>query len=404
RHGAGRVQPPGVGHAAPAPGRLRLPGPEPAVEPDRGGERVAAAGARRHGGAPGPAAGPGRPVRRGPRRVRRAVPGRAVRRPAAAGGDRPGAGRPAAAGAGRRTDRRVGLAHRRGGAATAAVQGGRWGRRRAGHPRGAARGLGGPGGGPARPRRRRHLWPAGRGRRTAQQAGRRTVSGWRPALRVARREARRAKGRSALVVAMIALPVAALTSGAVVYDTFRLSPAETADRQMGAAQALVIWPSSGQVRQLPTDLGYAQSDSAAPGQRSTEAATQQLLALLPAGSTAVRDQLGTLTVRTASGVGTLDARMLDYADPLARGILRPLSGRTPAAADEVALTPRAASRLGTGVGDTIRLTNGRAFRVVATVEEPGDLRASVIVLRSCALPPGALHAAGEPGSAIDSPR
>src|SRR5262249_13240253 len=81
---------------------------------------------------------------------------------------------------------------------------------------------------------------------------------------------------------------------------------------------------------------------------------------------------------------------------------RPLSGRTPAAADEVALTPRAASRLGTGVGDTIRLTGGQSFRGVATVEDPSNLRASVIVLRPGARPPAALHAASEPGSPMDS--
>ena len=40
-------------------------------------------------------------------------------------------------------------------------QGGRWRGRRAGHPRGAARRLGRPGGVPARRRHRRHLRPAG---------------------------------------------------------------------------------------------------------------------------------------------------------------------------------------------------------------------------------------------------
>jgi putative ABC transport system permease protein len=47
------------------------------------------------------------------------------------------------------------------------------------------------------------------------------VSGWRTALRMAWRETRRAKGRSALVLVMIALPVAALSFGAVVYKTSR---------------------------------------------------------------------------------------------------------------------------------------------------------------------------------------
>jgi len=50
----------------------------------------------------------------------------------------------------------------------------------------------------------------------------RWLHGWRVALRVARREARRAKGRSVLVIGMIMVPVAALAFAAVVNDTFTL--------------------------------------------------------------------------------------------------------------------------------------------------------------------------------------
>ena len=75
------------------------------------------------------------------------------------------------------------------------------------------------------------------------------MSSWRISLRVARREARRAKGRSAMVVAMIAVPVAALSFIAVGYDTFTLSATEQADRTMGATQASVTWPFDGPVEQ-----------------------------------------------------------------------------------------------------------------------------------------------------------
>jgi putative ABC transport system permease protein len=66
------------------------------------------------------------------------------------------------------------------------------------------------------------------------------VKGWPTALRVARREAQRARGRSLLVVAMLGLPVAALAFAAAYTDTFTLTPKERADRLMGAAQALVV--------------------------------------------------------------------------------------------------------------------------------------------------------------------
>ena len=51
-------------------------------------------------------------------------------------------------------------------------------------------------------------------------------SGWRVAIRVARRDARRYKWRSALIVAMVGLPVLVLTSGITLMATNDISMAE----------------------------------------------------------------------------------------------------------------------------------------------------------------------------------
>jgi putative ABC transport system permease protein len=213
------------------------------------------------------------------------------------------------------------------------------------------------------------------------------VSGWRTALRIARREARRARGRSALVVAMITLPVAALAFTAVTRDTFQLTPAERADRLMGQGQAVITWPEERPVHQSPTELASGPAGTpAGPGETSPTTPTptvERLLALLPPGSRAIGDQSSSLAVRTAAGSGTLATRTLDYADPLARGILRQVSGRAPARTDEVALTPVAARRLGAGVGGTVRLASGPgSLRVVGIVEDPSDLESATIVLRT----------------------
>jgi putative ABC transport system permease protein len=219
------------------------------------------------------------------------------------------------------------------------------------------------------------------------------VTGWRPALRVARREARRARGRSILVVAMIMLPVAALAFAAVYTDTFTLTPGERADRLMGTGQAVLARPMDGPVHQHPTDLdrfgpGGALPPAAGPAAPPT---AMGLLALLPPGSRVTPDQTGPLQVRTAAGIGTIGARMLDSTDPLARGILRQLTGRAPATRDEAALTPAAVRRLGADVGGSVRLGDGgRAFRVVGTVEDPTDLKAITVLVRAGALPPAAL--------------
>ncbi|MEV8436057.1 FtsX-like permease family protein [Actinosynnema sp. NPDC051121] len=213
------------------------------------------------------------------------------------------------------------------------------------------------------------------------------MTGWRAALRIARREARRAKGRSGLVVAMIALPVAALSFGAVYFATFTLLPDERAEREMGTAQALIRWTFDGPVRQEPEYLAAVAEDGTSP--RVGQPTAEQLLGLLPPGTRLVPDQGADLTVRTTAGLGSMDARLLDYADPLAGGILRQVSGRAPSSDDEVALTARASGRIGAGIGDQVRSGDDRGtFRVVGIVEDPTRLDAETIVLRpGAAVPP-----------------
>ena len=57
------------------------------------------------------------------------------------------------------------------------------------------------------------------------------LSAWRVALRMARRDALRAKGRSALVIAMIAIPVVGVAGADVTYRSSELSVQQSATRQ-----------------------------------------------------------------------------------------------------------------------------------------------------------------------------
>ena len=66
------------------------------------------------------------------------------------------------------------------------------------------------------------------------------MSGWRPSLRLAWRDALRSRGRSVLVLVMIALPVLAVTTADIVYRTSEVRGAESLDRRIGAADALVM--------------------------------------------------------------------------------------------------------------------------------------------------------------------
>src|SRR6266511_1719420 len=107
---------------------------------------------------------------------------------------------------------------------------------------------------------------------------------------------------------MIMVPVAALAFAAVVNDTFTLSPAERADRLMGAAQAAIVWPVESPVSQDPADLTAFGSPSGGPATTpatapATVPSMQRLLALLPPGTRMIEDQRDTISLRTAAGTG-----------------------------------------------------------------------------------------------------
>jgi putative ABC transport system permease protein len=219
------------------------------------------------------------------------------------------------------------------------------------------------------------------------------VKGWAVAIRIARREAMRAKGRSLLVLSLIMLPVVALAFAAVTYDMFRLTPAEELERKIGRFDAQLAWRDATPVTQ------DAQGNPAAPGGGSgtpvrgdvgsgpAEHADADLLALLPAGSRVVRwGDEHELTVRTRTGVGNLAARGMDLRDPAFAGIVNLRQGRAPTGDAEVAINEAAARRLGVGIGGTVRLTDdSRQFTVVGLVEQPSNLR-ELLVLPPAALP------------------
>lgn len=210
------------------------------------------------------------------------------------------------------------------------------------------------------------------------------MSGWLTALRIARREARRAKGRTALVMALIGLPVLALSFAAVSYDMFTLTAQEQLAREIGTADARLTRVASGPVEQDSTGgvLAAPAEEGAPEAETETNVAAalpgltaDQVRALLPTASHVSSHWYGEVRASTATGVGTLRAEAFDLTDRLVEGIARVTDGRTPAGATEVALTASAATRLGVGIGDQLELVEsdhhpaGR-YRVTGLVEFP----------------------------------
>ncbi|MFH9353077.1 FtsX-like permease family protein [Kitasatospora sp. NPDC017646] len=228
-------------------------------------------------------------------------------------------------------------------------------------------------------------------------------SAWRLALRIARRDALRAKGRSALVIAMVALPVLGVTGADVFYRSSTLEPAERIVRIMGQADAeLDLTERGSTVKQAPdpndgvfTDNPkYDAKDGAAPAynpaqQRSLATEPAELVRqLLPAGTTLLpeRDGPGS-AASSAEGLLSTQTSEADLNDPVWHGRVNLVRGSAPANDHEVAVTREFLARSGLKVGDrtTVRGLESTPFTITAVVEYPGDLKVTQIIAR-----PGAL--------------
>jgi putative ABC transport system permease protein len=199
-------------------------------------------------------------------------------------------------------------------------------------------------------------------------------AGWRVALRLARRDAWRAKGRSLLVVLLIALPVAVVTS---VYVFATVQSAQYGDRvrihaMVGDVADAWIQPVGGTVYQAPNgNLGSSdgsvtgvpgtsdpvKGDQGAGGSAATLPSQQQLLAALPPGTrlVPVGTPVGVTIEDGAWGVSSA-LTLADVRDPMNAGRWHLASGRLPAKVDEVALSNAVARRLHVGVGATVTVT------------------------------------------------
>jgi putative ABC transport system permease protein len=182
----------------------------------------------------------------------------------------------------------------------------------------------------------------------------------RLAIRIARREALRYKGRSALSIALLGLPLLGVAVAASAYDTMQLSPEETAEQAVGANDAYVAAATAGTpIVQYSWDSRWPAYEAVDPGAASDTAATEaDLLAALPEGSRAapyLPDTNGAtqVDVATPDGLGSIQSLGYDLTDDVyeASG-LEFLEGEAPSG-DKVALSAAAADYLELGVGDTL---------------------------------------------------
>ncbi|GIJ20181.1 ABC transporter permease [Micromonospora lutea] len=207
-----------------------------------------------------------------------------------------------------------------------------------------------------------------------------TIGSWRTALRIARREATRARGRTALVLAMIILPVLALSFVAVSMDMAQLTPSEQLERRLGSADAELRVVGRSPIEQNADGSNWISVGTdyplAVPGTR------EHVASLLPEGSRllSVRRWVPFNAWQGDRIRDDIMATVVDLTDPLGHGLARIHRGRAPATADEIAVNPAARRSLGVDLGD--RIDGGdstRSWTVVGVVELPEQLTPMVIL-------------------------
>ncbi|WP_405701862.1 ABC transporter permease [Streptomyces sp. NBC_00069] len=225
---------------------------------------------------------------------------------------------------------------------------------------------------------------------------------WIAAIRIARRDAWRAKGRSALVLAMIALPIVGVSAADLTTRSAQLSPEQAVTRAIGAADArLKDSELSGPVYQdvegrnsMPVG-GY---DKYNP---RSERDPNLLPSAIPPGAQSLKDSTAHTKIRTRYGLLETDLREIDTASPLVKGMIELQRGQLPREPGEVIATTAFLKESGFFVGSEFRARGSDAwYRIVGAYELPSELNKTEILA-----PPGTLlapldkafQAAGVPG-------
>ncbi|NUW34928.1 ABC transporter permease [Nonomuraea sp. SMC257] len=204
------------------------------------------------------------------------------------------------------------------------------------------------------------------------------MSAFTAALRVSRRDARRFKGRSALIVVMIGLPVLVFTALFTGYRTLQVSPLEGLTTRIGAADARIsaVGSTDFPIRQDFSGDAWTPGDTAGAEQREPQQRTTDKLRAFLGGARLVPFRDTNVEARLADGYERMLLLEGDLRDPLARGIRRLTEGRFAATRDEIVVAPALADA-GVRVGDTLKVTRwDRPRKVVGIAENPnrpGDM-------------------------------
>ncbi|WP_406420793.1 FtsX-like permease family protein [Streptomyces sp. NBC_00842] len=204
-------------------------------------------------------------------------------------------------------------------------------------------------------------------------------TGWRASLRIARRDAMRAKGRSALVVAMIAIPVLGVTALDVTYRSMTPTVAEQLTSKMGSADALFSDEMMGPIEQLPDGAVsniYMGVDDAPPVENGDPV---DISTTFPKRSRAISIRSVPASVTTRFGVTNTDIVEVRTSDTMVRGKIDLVRGAYPHGKGEMAATEPFLKATGLHVGSTTTVRNsGRTYTITGAVELPSELKTEAL--------------------------
>ncbi|MCH7230483.1 FtsX-like permease family protein [Glycomyces sp. L485] len=214
------------------------------------------------------------------------------------------------------------------------------------------------------------------------------LSSLRLALRIARREALRHKGRSILSITLLCLPLLGTAAAVTAIDSTDLTPEQQVEQITGDADAYIETYHPGPITQetwtgtwLNINWEEREGDRDEP-----PVDAEDVLAVLPEGSRLVpftEQMIGrSEQVRTPDGIAGAQFVGYDLTDPLYEtGNVLTVEGDAPGPG-QVAVSIEAARYLGVGVGGVLKVIEGEndvEYEITAIVERPSNLRAWLVV-------------------------
>ena len=221
-------------------------------------------------------------------------------------------------------------------------------------------------------------------------------AGWRSALLLARRDVAKHRGRSALVVLLVGLPVLLISGALTAFATDDVSPLESMPRAMGQAQAVVSLSDAGPAAQRVEQGPYPMEGYGTGGPAAREPG-------VPQGAPWTPERVQRLTGGTVLATGTamvraevddrhieVDGLLVDARQPATRGMASLTSGRWPRTTDEVVVTPEGAAA-GLPTHGTVAV-GGQGHRATVTVVGTGTAWATATAQADLVALPAAAQA------------